>query len=209
MRFPRRSILFSFVGILVLVAASGGLWYTNSLPFAPRLAAFHGIQMNPPEAAPAFTLETAGNKQVSLSDFKGKVVLLYFGYTFCPDVCPTTLSNLSTVMKDLGTKANNVQVVMITVDPKRDTPQVISQYVKRFDPNFVGLSGTLDQISPIAANYAISFHDVPASSADGGYLVDHTPVVTVIDKKGNRRLIEDFGTTDKQFESDIRRLLSE
>ena len=193
--------------VLVLLVVVAGMWFSGVLPFTQTDAAFHGTELDPLKPAPAFTLETVGAKPVDLNDFKGKIVLLYFGYTFCPDVCPTTLSSLARVLRDLGPKASQVQVVMITVDPKRDTPAVISKYVTRFDPSFVGLSGTLDQISPIAAAYGISFADVPVTGASG-YLVNHTPVVTIIDQQGNRRLIESYGTTDHEFESDIRTLLN-
>jgi protein SCO1/2 len=206
MHWPRRSILLSGTLLLVLVVAGGGLWLGGVFPFAEHAAAFHGTPLDPVQPAPSFTLEAAGNQPVQLSDFRGKVVLLYFGYTFCPDICPTTLSTLARVRKSLGSDADKVQVVMITVDPNRDTPTVINNYVKRFDPSFVGLSGTLDQISPIAAAYGISFHSHQVGGASG-YLVDHTPAVTVIDRQGNRRLIESYGMTQDQIASDVRTLL--
>lgn len=206
MRLTRRTLLLSSIAVLVLLVLGGGLWFGGVL--SNKAAAFNGTELDPLKPAPAFTLTSSGDKQVSLNDFHGKVVLLYFGYTFCPDICPTTLAQLARVRKSLGANADQVQVVMITVDPERDSPQVLNTYVQRFDPSFVGLSGSLDQISPIAAAYGISFHKEPVSGASG-YLVDHTPAVTVIDKQGNRRLIESYGTTDKAYESDLRTLIKE
>ena len=207
MPWQRRPLLFSVATLLVVVVLGAGLW-TSGVLSSNKAAAFNGTELDPLKPAPSFTLTTNGDTPVSLDSFRGKIVLLYFGYTFCPDICPTTLAQLSRVRESLGAKADQVQVVMITVDPERDTPQVMGQYVQRFDPSFVGLSGSLDQISPIAAAYGISFHKEPTTGA-GGYLVDHTPAVTVIDKQGNRRLIESYGTTDNAYESDLRTLLKE
>ncbi len=193
--------------LLFVVVLCGGLLLSGVLSFN-NAAAFHGTELDPLKPAPAFTLTSGGDKQMSLDAFRGKVVLIYFGYTFCPDICPTTLAQLARVRKSLGSHADQVQIVMITVDPERDTPQVLNNYVQRFDPSFVGLSGSLDQISPIAADYGISFHKQQVTGASG-YLVNHTPAVTVIDKQGNRRLIESYGTTDSAYESDLRTLIKE
>src|SRR6185437_5723591 len=151
-------------------------------------------------------LDAAGNKPVSLSDYHGDVVLLYFGYTYCPDICPTTLATLARARDELGADASKVQVIMITVDPQRDTPDRLNSYVQKFDPSFVGLTGTVDQIEPIASSYGIFFQaEAPSGSSD--YTVDHTAAVTAIDPQGNRRILESYGLTSDQIAADIRSIL--
>src|SRR5579863_8824306 len=100
-----------------------------------------------------FTLEDGAGKQVSDHDFRGKYMLVYFGYTFCPDVCPTTLNEVADALEQLGAKANELQPIFITVDPKRDTPAVVKQYVTAFTPQLIGLTGTTEQIAEVAKEY--------------------------------------------------------
>ena len=194
------------IAALLVVLAGGSAWAAGLVPFANRGTPIHGTTFDPGTPAPSFTLEAAGNKQVQLSDFRGKAVLLYFGYTYCPDICPTTLATLARARDALGADASKVQVIMITVDPQRDTPDRLSSYVQKFDPSFVGLSGTLEQIQPIGSSYGIYFQ-AEAPNGTGGYTVDHTAAVTVIDPQGNRRILESYGLTSDQIASDIRSLL--
>ncbi|MCA9938423.1 MAG: SCO family protein [Anaerolineales bacterium] len=167
---------------------------------------FHGVVLQSPQQAVNFTLMGPDEQPVSLNDFRGKVVLLYFGYTFCPDACPATLSVLKEVRQQLGRRADDVQVVMITVDPERDTPTRLADYVRSFDPTFVGLSGTLDQTSAVATDYGIFFEKQPGTAATG-YLVDHTATVAAIDKDGYLRLIFLFDMSAEEIAADVRRLL--
>ncbi|MFN2118184.1 MAG: SCO family protein, partial [Candidatus Promineifilaceae bacterium] len=126
------AILFAL--ILVSTAACGSRELDPSQ--------FKGTFMPTPIPAPDFSLKNAAGETVHLSDYEGEIVLLYFGYTFCPDICPTTLSELSKVQRELDDAGENIQVLMITVDPERDTPEKLEQYVTHFHPDFVGLSGT-------------------------------------------------------------------
>jgi len=158
-----------------------------------------------PQQATDFTLESADGP-VSLSDFSGKIVLLYFGYTFCPDICPSTMTDLAQVMQDLGKKADEFQVIMITVDPERDTPQQLADYVSHFDPSFIGLSGTEEEIAAVAADYGI-FYERHEGTAASGYLIDHTARVFVIDKNGEYSLSFFFGMTRDEMASDLRNVL--
>ena len=150
----------------------------------PRLRphVFHGMVMQSPDPAPDFTLTAHTGQPVSLSDFRGKLVLLYFGYTFCPDVCPTTLVELAKAVNLLGRKAEQVQVVMISVDPARDTPEKLAEYVTHFHPSFLGMTGTPDEIAAVAALYGI-FYEKQEGTEATGYLVDHTATVTVISRR--------------------------
>ncbi len=174
----------------------------------PRLRphVFHGMVMQSPERAPDFTLTDHTGRSVSLHDFRGKLVLLYFGYTFCPDVCPTTMAELAKAMELLGKKADQVQVIMISVDPARDTPEKLAEYVTHFHPSFLGLTGTPDEIAQIAALYGI-FYEKQEGTEATGYLVNHTATVTVIDRKGYVRLIFPFGTPAEAIADDLAYLL--
>ena len=186
------------MGWLVIGAVNG------RLPFGrPE---FHGMVMQSPDPVINFTLLSGGEQEVSLRDFRDKVVLIYFGYTFCPDVCPATMTELSTAMDTLGKDGDDVQIIMISVDPLRDTPDIVDEYVKQFDPAFVGLTGTDDQIASVAIPLGIYYekHDgTPAS----GYLIDHTATVAVIDKDGFLRLIYPFDTPGEDIAQDMRYLL--
>ncbi|MCB8920781.1 MAG: SCO family protein [Ardenticatenaceae bacterium] len=158
-----------------------------------------------PQQATDFTLQSVAGP-VSLSDFSGKVVLLYFGYTFCPDVCPSTMTDLAQVMQELGKDADEIQVIMVTVDPERDTPLQLADYVAHFDPSFIGLSGTEEQIAAAASDYGI-FYERHEGTPATGYLIDHTARVFVIDKKGEYWLSFPFGMARDEMVSDLRNVL--
>ena len=133
-----------------------------------------------------FTLDGAGGK-VSLSDFKGKAVAVYFGYSYCPDICPTTFSNLTTALKRLTPEqAKEMQVVFISVDPGRDTPESLKEYVEYFDPSYVGLTGTKEQIDEVVSRYeGTQYMIIKEGSEAMGYTVGHTSFVYFFDKQGN------------------------
>lgn len=136
-----------------------------------------------------FTMTRASDgKTVTAADFKGKIVLLYFGYTFCPDVCPTTLLNLTTMLKSVGKDADAVRVLFVTVDPGRDTLSVLKEYTEAFAPQVVGLRGTPDELATLAKRYRLSYSVTPA--ADGHpYEVTHSSAVYVFDRAGNIKLL--------------------
>jgi len=137
----------------------------------------------------AFTMTRAEDgKTVTADDFKGTVTLLYFGYTFCPDVCPTTLSNLAVALKRLGDKAADVRVLFVTVDPNRDTLPVLKQYAAAFAPQVVGLRGTGDQLAALAKRYRVAYSVTPASG-DTPYTVTHSSAIYVFDGSGQIRLL--------------------
>jgi len=167
---------------------------------------YHGFLLEPTKPVADFTLAGPNNQPVKLSDFRGKLMVLYFGYTYCPDVCPTTLAELAQGLKRMGRRADQVQVVMVTVDPDRDTPEVLAQYVANFDPRFIGLSGTAEQIAAAATPLGI-YYERHAGTAASGYLVDHTATVAVIDQDGYLRLVFPFGTSGEDIASDLSRLL--
>jgi len=157
---------------------------------------FHGTVLQSPQPAPDFELQAAHGQTVRLSDYRGKLVLLYFGYTFCPDVCPTSLSKLGHAMEALGKQADDVQVIMISVDPERDTPEMLAEYVSFFHPSFIGVTGTPDEIAEVATLYGI-FYEAHEGTAASGYLVDHTASVMVIDREGHLKLVYPYTTPDQ------------
>lgn len=147
---------------------------------------FAGALVNSPRPVPDFTL-TSADGPVSLSDFAGKYVFLYFGYTYCPDICPGTLANLAAVRKALGDDADKVQVIMVTVDPPRDTPEVLGEYVAHFDPSFIGLSGSKEEIDAAGAPLHI-YYEKHEGTETTGYLIDHTARAYLLDPAGNARV---------------------
>jgi len=174
----------------------------------PRLRpyVFHGMVTQSPQPAPDFTLTSHMGQPVSLSDFSGQLVLLYFGYATCPDVCPTTLAELHRARLALGKSADQVQVLMITVDPERDTVAVLADYIPHFDPTFIGLTGTPDQIAEVATYYGI-FYERQESDSALGYLVDHTATVMLIDRQGYLRVVFPFGTSAEDIAADLAYML--
>ncbi|HEU5019987.1 MAG TPA: SCO family protein [Pseudolabrys sp.] len=137
----------------------------------------------------AFTMKRASDgKTVTAADFKGKIVLLYFGYTFCPDVCPATLLNITDMLKKLGKQADDVRVLFVTVDPKRDTLPVLKQYTEAFAPQVVGLRGSPDQLATLAKRYRLSYSVQPAQEGHP-YTVIHSSAVYVFNRAGDVKLL--------------------
>ncbi len=133
-----------------------------------------------------FTLTGHENANIHLKDYRGKVVLIYFGYTFCPDACPTTLVDLKQIMKQLGQQADQVQTVFISFDPERDTPERLKEFITHFDPSFVGLTGSESAIKKVAKQYGIRYFREKVESA-GGYFFAHTDYTFLVDKQGRLR----------------------
>lgn len=137
---------------------------------------------------------------MSPGDFAGEVVVLFFGYTHCPDVCPTTLAELAAAMPSLGETADEVHVVFVSVDPRRDTPADLADYVRRFDERFIGVTGDPETIADVASLYGIYYE---AHGTSGSYTVDHTATVSVLDREGYLKLVFPFGTPSEALAADI------
>ena len=159
------------------------------------------------EFARSFQLTDHNGKPRSLAEFKGKVVVVFFGYTHCPDVCPVTLSELATVAKELGNDAQRMQVLFVTVDPERDTPEVLAKYVPAFNPTFLGLYGDAETTARTAKEFKIFFQK--QSTTGGGYTVDHSAGTYVYDTAGRVRLFSSYGQGAAKMLSDIRTLLAQ
>jgi protein SCO1/2 len=155
-----------------------------------------------------FTLIGTANKSVSLKDFRGKLVLLYFGYTTCPDICPTNLSNLAEAMSRLTEKERaSIQVAMITVDPERDTQDKLDVYLPYFHPEFIGLTGQPNAIQRIAHQYGAVYQKAPLADTSLGYAVDHSAFTYLIDQKGKLITQLPHATTAEAFVAAIRQQL--
>lgn len=154
-----------------------------------------------------FRLTASDGKPRSLSDFRGKAVALFFGYTHCPDVCPTTMSRLHAATTLLGKEAQRVQVVFITLDPERDTPALLAQYVPAFDPSFIGLHGSADDIAATAKEFHVFYQKQPGSTP-ASYTIDHTAGVFVFDPQGRLRLFVRETETPANIAADLKLLLA-
>ena len=153
-----------------------------------------------------FELTSHHSQSVRLADFKGKVVVLFFGFMHCPDVCPTTLSELNVVMERLGADAKHVQVLFVTVDPERDTLENLSSYMGAFNPDFLGLSGTADEIATVTQEFKVIYQKVEGSMSDT-YSVDHSAGTYVFDRDGQVRLFVPYGANPDELTSDILQLI--
>lgn len=155
-----------------------------------------------------FSLQTAGPKTVTQDDYKGKVVLLFFGYASCPDVCPTTLAQLAAVMDELGPQAQEVRILFVSVDPHRDTPESLQTYVKAFDTHAIGLSGTEKQIADLARRYRVAYQiEKPDPKAPDDYEVAHSRGVYFFDREGRARFLAPDTESVQVLTEGVRRLL--
>ena len=193
-----------WVGILSLAVIAVAI--SLAILFA-KPPSFHGTSYSEPyPIAPQIELTKSNGETFRLSDQKGKIVLIFFGYTSCPDVCPTTLAELNLVLDGLGNKAKSVEVIFVSVDPERDTPEKIQKYVEHFNSEFVGLSGSVEELQSIWTNYGVYREKVKSDSALG-YTVNHTARTYLIDADGNLRLSYGFQTPVEDIVSDLKTLL--
>jgi protein SCO1/2 len=198
---PRRNALLLGLSLALLAGC-------DRLPGLSSKATFKAVDITGAEYARELALTDADGKLRQLSDFKGKVTLVFFGYTQCPDVCPTTLAELAAVKRELGKQGDRLQGVFVSVDPQRDTPEVLKAYVANFDPSFVALTGTPEQIEQAAKNFKVFFAKVPGRT-EGSYTVDHTAGTYVLDAQGRVRLFVRYGSGADALRHDLKLLLEE
>lgn len=197
----RKIVWVGFVSFL-LVGFAIAVFMLLSKP-----ANFRGTTyVEPYPAAADFELMRSNDEVFRLSDQRDKIVLLFFGYTSCPDVCPTTLAELNLALNQIPEKAGLVQVVFVTVDPERDTAQAVQGYVSRFNPSFIGLSGSLDELEKIWQDYGV-FREVAQSDSAAGVIINHTARVILIDTQGNMRLSYGFGVPVDDIVHDLNLIL--
>jgi protein SCO1 len=227
----RKHLLASLALVAMTTATLAALALSRAVP-----PSFHGTDLGPGIPAHEFTLLDTRGEHASLSDFRGRAVLMFFGYTHCPDVCPLTLGKLRLALEQVGDRARDVQVVLVTVDPEMDTPERMRQYLANFDAGFVGLTGTREQLETVTKAYGVYAGDPPPAATDhaghgphadtdahaghgedphaghGAHrppprLIDHTSQVFGIDRRGNFRLLWGSDVTAEQVAEDVRRLL--
>lgn len=192
----RRLLLAS--GLSALAATLAGC--------SPASPQFQSVDVTGADYAKGFALADHNGQARTLQDFKGKLVVVFFGFTQCPDVCPTAMNDLAEVRRQLGADGDKVQGVFVTVDPERDTPQVLKAYMANFDPSFVALRGTPEQLEAVAKDFKVYYKKVPGQSP-GSYTMDHSAAHFVYDPQGRLRLYVRPGTNPKVLAEDLRLLL--
>ena len=190
--------------IVAWVAAVVGIAAIAWFGVLPRIRPhiFHGTVIQSETPAPAVDLIAHTGDRIGLGDYEGDVVVVYFGYTYCPDVCPATLAEVAAALDLMGGRADDVQVVMVSVDPERDTPEVLGRYMTAFDEDFVGLTGTREDVAQLATVYGVYFEKSEVEGA-AGYLVDHTATLMVVDKNGYLKLVLPYGTSAEDIADDL------
>jgi len=193
-----------YVGLVIFIAIAG---FIAAAFLLKSPDSFRGVEYQQPLAAAEITLTRADGEIFRLSEQKDKIVILFFGYTFCPDVCPTTLAELKQVYDGLGDNAQSVEIVFITVDPDRDTSQHIQDYVNRFNSSFIGLTGSETELESVWKNYGV-FREIVPGTSPTNYSLNHTARITLIDQNGNLRLSYGIQTPVDDIVHDIDLLLA-
>jgi protein SCO1/2 len=189
-----------------LACAALGLGGCDKL-FAPARSPFTGIDVTGGEMGGRLELADSDGKARSVADFRGKLVVVVFGYTHCPDVCPTTLAEMASAVKQLGDRAREVQVLFVTLDPKRDTGELMRQYVTAFDPSFIGLRGDAQATAKVVKDFHLFAAERPGKTPDT-YTIDHSAQSFVLDREARARLLIAPGTPAQAIASDLRALLN-
>ena len=189
--------------------ALSGLIGLLGLAGCDRAAApsFKAVDITGADYARELSLTDPDGKRRSLAEFKGRAVVVFFGYTQCPDVCPTTLVELATVKKQLGADGDRVQGIFVTVDPERDTPELLKAYVDNFGAGFIALRGTPEETLAAAKHFKVFFTKVPGKT-EGSYTIDHTAGSYLFDPQGRVRLFTRHGTGPEALAHDLKILLA-
>jgi len=198
----RKTLLVGLSAFALIGLVAGGM-----MLFA-KPDTFRGTTYTEPyPVAPEIQLTRIENSDFHLSEMRGRVVALFFGYTSCPDICPTTMAELNQALGELGDQADQVQVLFVTVDPERDTPERMQEYVNHFNPDFIGLSGSEADLAKVWNSYGV-FREVVEGTSAAGYLVNHTARVTLIDQQGNLRVSFPVETPVEDVVHDLKLLLA-
>lgn len=194
----------------LLAAAALALAGCGERPGSPA-SPFHSVDISAVEWGRDFQLTDQNGQPRSLANFRGKVVMMFFGFTNCPDVCPTTMADMAQVVRKLGEKGEQVQGLLVTVDPARDTPEVLGRYVTAFHPAFLGLRGDDTTTKELAGEFKAFYaaRQPEAGHAHDHYMVDHTRAIYVFDSSGKLRLLMNSGRTVDQMAADVALLLKE
>lgn len=174
---------------------------------SPPPPSFQATDISGAAFARDFSLTDHNGQTRTLADFRGKVVAVFFGYTHCPDVCPTTLSDFAAALQQLGPQADNVQVIFVTVDPERDTPELLREFVPAFNPGFLGMYTDAETLGRLAREFKVVYQKTSVKAADD-YLIDHSAGTYVYDPQGRLRLLMPYGSSPDAIAQDIRTLLA-
>jgi len=199
MSLSRRHVL---AGSLSLLALAG----CDRLSPGSKALTFNSTDITGAEFARRLELPDVDGRPRTLADWKGKVTVVFFGYTQCPDVCPTTMADLAAIRKSLGADGDKLQSVFVTIDPERDTPEILKAYVANFGPGFTALRGTADQTAAAAKEFKVFYAKVPGKEP-GSYTMDHSAGSYVFDTNGRIRLFERYGVGPQALAADLKRLL--
>ena len=187
------------------ILAGAGVFLTACSKGKPE---FRGVDISEVEYARDIPLPDHNGQQRSLKDFRGKVVVVFFGYTQCPDVCPTTMQEMAEVKKMLGPDGDRLQSIFVTVDPERDTPDMLKAYMGNFDPSFLALRGTPEQTAAVAKDFKIYFKKVDGKSPTS-YTMDHSAGSYIYDTQGRLRVYYRYGSGAEALAHDVKQLLKE
>ena len=202
----RRYQFLAVLAILAIIAGAVIYWATNRT----EAYEFNGGEISPAAVAPPLDLTDQNGEPFTLAREEGKVVLIYFGYTTCPDLCPTTLNDFAIVKEGLTPEeAADVDFMLVTFDPERDTQERLLEYLDFFDPAFIGLRGDDAQTQQFLEGYGVTIERVEYPNSSTGYLIDHTAMIYVIDKEGRLRLTYQYGTDPELILEDVQQLVTE
>lgn len=204
---PMKTLFYRFIFLFLFILTA--CQHSSNITPTPEKSTltFHGTDIHKEKIGGDFTLTNADGNPFSLNHLKGKVVILTFGFSHCPDVCPTELITYNDVYKQLGAQAKDIAIVFISLDPERDTPALIGRYVAQFNPQFIGLTATPTQNLDIIKQ---QYHIISAKTevrSPTSYNIDHSSGTYLIDKKGNARVFEPYGTTATDIAHDVEILL--
>ena len=194
-RFPRIAALSGLLLVLLSTSANGKELQLKSGVF------------DPPRLAPDFSLPGSTGSTVALNDYRGKVIALGFGFTHCPNVCPMTLAKLAQVRKNLGARADQLQIVYVTVDPERDNAKRMRDYLANFDASFVGVTGSLEQLAAVRQAYGVIANKAAAEDGGSNYTVHHSSYLYLIDRSGHLQALVPFGKSTEDISHDVGVLL--
>lgn len=197
----RRHAVKTLAGLAALSLTS--TWLTGCAPDKPQ---FKSIDLTGADYAQGFSLLDHNGQLRTVKDFAGKVVVVFFGFTQCPDVCPTSMAELAEVKRLLGADSDKLQAIFITVDPERDTPELLKAYMGNFDPGFVALRPTPEQLPQVAKDFKIYYKKVDGKTK-GSYTLDHSAGSYIYDRQGRIRLYNRYGSGAEALASDIRLLI--
>ncbi len=192
---------------LWLLGAAALITGCDKLPGLSAKSGFKAIDITGADYGNKLSLPDQDGQLRTLADFKGKVTVIFFGFTQCPDVCPTTMAELAQVKKALGKDGERVQGVFITIDPERDTPELLKAYMAGFDPSFIALRGTPEQTAATAKDFKVFYAKVPGKS-EGSYTMDHTAGSYIFDSTGKLRLFTRYGSGAEALTADLKTLLA-